>query len=291
MKKLDLPKPLIDYSLSDNTESLDLKHILIAQEGKFSNSIHNRLNNHDSAIGNISLFKIFATLVPPLIIVIIIVIVCFLIKTKKIGQLVALTSLVKKTEAYPISPNKIDMQPGILDAMFDWLVVAILILIVLYWILKHYNFLRKLINTVSLPFTECIITRKSSDLNLILYLRNAKTYCYLFIDTLDFCMPDDITITSQDSNVIKIIIHNSCLSSYITLSNKMQVVIKNNTTQAFDLPEALAVPLIQRFTIKSILSSHYTASILIGSNNIYRQHDIIIAPIHNYESIENETEE
>ena len=43
----------------------------------------NRLNNHESAISNISIFKLFAMFVPPLFIIIVIIIICFIFKTKK----------------------------------------------------------------------------------------------------------------------------------------------------------------------------------------------------------------
>ena len=81
LQKLNLPRPINDYSLN-NEEVLDLKHVISAQKNKYSNSINNRLNNHEFAISNIYIFKLFVMFVPPLCIILV-NIICFIFKTKK----------------------------------------------------------------------------------------------------------------------------------------------------------------------------------------------------------------
>ena len=44
--------------------------------------------------------------------------------------------------------------------------------------------------------------------------------------------------------------------------------------QTYDLPTAFSVALLQKFTVKTILNNNYKVQILVGSNNIYRVHDI-----------------
>ena len=191
LQKLKLPRPINDYSLN-NEEVLDLKHVISAQKNKYSNSINNRLNNHESAISNISIFKLFAMFVPPLFIIIVIIIICFIFKTKKIGQLVALSSLAKGVNTLPLSGNS--QTCYYIDTVADYIILAIIIMIAVYWIMKNYGFLITIINTISLPFNECMLTRKNSNLKLILYLSNLKDYCYIYIDTLPFCTPENIMI-------------------------------------------------------------------------------------------------
>lgn len=272
MNVLQLPKKIIDFTLPDETKILNLKHVISAQKNNFDNSVHNRLNSHDTAVANISIFKIFATFVPPLIIIIIITIICFLVKTKRIGQLVTLSNLVRRGEALPID-NVNDNST--IDLITDYITLAVLILIFVYCIIKYYHLLRTFIQTISLPFTECMTTRKNQQLKIILYIHNVRTYCYIYIDSLDLTnLPSNIQILGRNKDV-KLTYHNSLLSSYITFSDQKQLLLKN-TNQILDMPKAIAISFLQKYTVKTILASSYEATILVGANNVYIEQDIVI---------------
>ena len=288
ISRLTLPKLATDMKFQE-VNSLDLKRVLLERNGGFENTIFNRLNSHEQAVSNISVFKILAWFIPILAVGGIVVTIIFLVKTKQIGQLVALSSMIKGGNAAPI--NQMHGKPkDYFEFIFNILILSILFLVLTYWFIKHYGLLKKIKHTASLPFNECVSTKENPELKLILYLGNMKDYCYLYIDTLPLCMPQQINIFG-DKTDLKIIYHSNMCSSYVTLNTQLQIVSTGISKQCLNLPQAIAVSMIQRYTVKTILSSDdYDVQILVGSNNIFRVHPVIFnkSNINNGE-IESET--
>ncbi len=136
--------------MKEEAEFFDLKSVLDEQRTGYSGSVTNRLDNHDVAVSNISLFKVFAAIVPVLVAVVILVTIILMVRTKRIVQLVALCSIVQDTNASPIYNTK---NTDYIQFASDILVLCILVLIVTYCsylVFKHYEFIRRLVQTASL---------------------------------------------------------------------------------------------------------------------------------------------
>ena len=271
MSKLKLPREIADYSLTDHSEYLDLKKIVEGQKLGFRSTTNERLNIHDKAIKHIGVFKILAMFVPIVIILVIIITICLVMRTKKIGQLVSLLTMAPPTNAALIDSTTCNH----IDFISECIILLVSLNILIYWCVKNYTLLCKFINVLSLPFQECISTRNSPKLHLILYISNLKDYSYLYIDTLQFCLPHNVSIMA-DTDGLEINMHSSFCTSYITMSNKLRVSLKEKE-QVYAFPRAVNVPILQNYTVKAILASDYRVQILVGSNNIYRAHDIEVS--------------
>ena len=57
------------------------------------------------------------------------------------------------------------------------------------------------------------------------------------------------------------------------LTKKLRVSRKEKE-QVYAFPRAVNVPILQNYTVKATLGLDYRVQILVGSNNIYRAHDI-----------------
>ena len=79
-----------------------------------------------------------------------------------------------------------------------------------------------------------------------------------------------------DTDGLEINMHSSFCTSYITMRNKLRVSLKEKE-QVYAFPRAVNVPILQNYTVKAILASDYRVQILVGSNNIYRAHDIEVS--------------
>ena len=277
LEKLKLPKQIADYSLKDHSDYLDLKKLVLAQKRGFRNSIHDRLNIHDDAVKHINIFKTLAMFIPVVIIIVIIITICLVLRTKKIGQLVSLLTLAKPTDALMLGDNTC----GTLDLIAECMILLIAISILAYWCAKKYCLLRKFVNVMSLPFTECINTRPSQKLQLILYISNLRDYSYIYIDSLQFCLPQDISVLG-DTKDFEINLHNSMCTSYVSISTKLSISLKNKN-QIYSFPRVMSVPILQKYTVQSILNSDYSVQILAGNNNIYRVYDITTPQISDIE--------
>ena len=270
IQKLHLPETSMEYDLKDDSDLINLKKIMAVSERGLARTIHSRVSTNESALQNISIFKVFAMIVPVVLIVVAILTIMFMIKTKKIGQMVALSSIVKGSNAMPIGNRE---GYAYMDLITDVLMLLIVVLVVIYWTIKNYRQIIRFKNVISLPFSECVSTKRVKSLKIVLYIANLKDYCYLYVDELPFCLPHEILIRGkrQDFNIT---LHSGCVSSYVTLSNKLKISLRANADQTYDLPQAVAISMIQSYTVKTILSGNYVSKLLVGSENIYNEHEI-----------------
>ena len=258
--ELQMPNLIEDFTLDDDKHMLNLKDVLLALKNDYYHTAHSTLNRHGGSLNLLqNAFSIFAPIVSIIVIVIVIVVIC---RTKKLGQMIALLSLSKNTNARPLTEEHTDHYD-----YFDYIInlgtVILLLLWLIYIVLRYYKLLRRIYRTVSLPFRECITASEPPSCKIVLYLSSLNNYCYIHIDNI-LQYPEN-AVTHTDNTKITLTYTSTLCGSHVKLNNNDIIIIAKDTR--FVLPEIIQIPLVLNHTVRTILACDYNVELLVGAGS------------------------
>ena len=173
---LILPTLIQDFVINDDEDLLDLKLVLEAYGTSYYHTAKSKIERHENMAKHFSIIKICALLAPIVGIIVILVIIYVSIRTKKLGQLISLLSLSRKSEA-----ASIDFATGKSEYFEFFAGVCTVILLaawMVYMVLRYYKLCKRIYRTATLPFQECISARNPPSWKLALYISSFNSYCY-----------------------------------------------------------------------------------------------------------------
>ena len=261
---LEMPELIKDFKINDEDAMLDLKTVLHSYKSGYYNSARRTLDRHENMAKSFPILKTIVFFVPLISLIAGGFILYFLVKTKKLGQMVSLLSLPKTVNASLPKENY-----EIFENSNGYLTIGIVVLIILwmiYLMFKYYKLFMKVRNTVSLPFRECMLAEKPPSWKITLFVSSLDHYCYLFVENI-LKYPDAIVSQSQDVNLLLTYRSGFC-NSYVTLNKGDLKIIVGK--ESYLLPTSITVPGILDQTVKTILAGSYKVEILIGNGSHFR---------------------
>jgi len=275
LPKLEVPDFMESISLlRESSEPIyDLKKIIALQKNDYMNTIYGRVSKNHSELRGLNVFKIIIYTVTTITILVVVGGLILGYRVKGLSQLLAIGKMIPIARAATLNHDHAEREMESWNISIEILSLVVLSLTIIYWIYKHAALLKRMFKYCAFPVNEFKLDDKPPALSIILYIVSMTEWCYLDLDTI-YALPHEIKLMQSEIDV-DIALHESCCSTYITLTHeRMGLKLGDTNTNIFLFNKAITVPVYSRFALKKILSSEYKVQILIGENRIYRAYDI-----------------
>ena len=249
----------------------DLK-MITKQQNTYQSLLWDTVMQNEVATRNIPLFRITSYVISSIIFIIIILVGFLFCKTKGIIRLLSIGKLIQSSSALPIRPPTsffITSQTALIT--WDIMSMAILLLALVYWIIKHVKLIRRCMKYLAFPCKEFHMEKINDNLQVFLYFSSLQAYCYIKVDEL-YASPHQVSVMQSETD-INLTLHDGCFGSYLTII-QTNLCLKVEDKNKWLVNNTIHIPLYAKNTLRAILSSEFKVQILIGTNCIYQAYNI-----------------